>query len=201
MKKTVLIIMAIILCFAGCAEEKFIPERGNIENGIYNNSAFKISFNGEGWSYSSEEEIAELMGITAEELLSDEYAAALADAETIYDMNAISQNGEVSISINHENTKLIYAGEMNPEIYLELASEKIVEAFESSGISVTKTEIGNKNLGKSEEICLSLEVDLSGITLYERLYAKETNGWISVVTIASANETEISSVAEKVSFN
>ena len=71
MKKLFAVLLAFVLCFAGCsAEKEFVPERGTVENGIYKNSAFGISFSAdESWYYFTDSEIAETIGFTVEELL------------------------------------------------------------------------------------------------------------------------------------
>ena len=68
MKKIFAVLLAFVLCFAGCSEEKvFVPERGAVENGVYKNSAFGISFEAEpDWYYLTDSEIAQTMGIAAE---------------------------------------------------------------------------------------------------------------------------------------
>ena len=39
MKKIFAVLLAFVLCFAGCSgEDEFVPERGKVENGIYKNS-------------------------------------------------------------------------------------------------------------------------------------------------------------------
>ena len=81
MKKIIALFMAVLMLLGLCAcasepaeeEKEFVPARGTVENGVYKNEAFGITYTAEdNWDYYTEEEIAETMGVTAEEIFYDE---------------------------------------------------------------------------------------------------------------------------------
>ena len=79
-------LLAMILCavmvfsFAACSETEkaeveaitITPERGTVENGIYENTTFGVKFEaGENWYFLSDDEIAMAMGVAAEEMFGE----------------------------------------------------------------------------------------------------------------------------------
>lgn len=200
MKKLFVILLALMLCFAGCSgEDEFVPERGKVENGIYKNSAFGISFSAdESWYYFTDSEIAETMGFTAEELLSEDYANVLEEVEMIHDMYCVSESG-ATVNVNYENTGLVYGGIIDEETYVEVASEQL-EAQVGGGIGLARNEIGTVEISGKEVPCLFVELELSGTKIYEVIAVKKVENWVGVITCASLWEEELSEIIEKISF-
>ncbi len=190
MKRISAFIIAFIICLSGCSKEQSSPVIGTVKNGVYRSETFGITFNGEGWEYLSEDEIAELMGVTRDELLSEEFADALDEVSVLYDMNATSPSGEVNLSINHENTGLV-ANDIDVESYLGLSAENIESALSASGAFVNECSIDFVEIKSGEVACLNLILDVYGTTVYEKLVAKQTDGWISVATFSSVSEEAI----------
>lgn len=190
MKRISAFIIAFIICFSGCSKEQSSPVIGTVKDGVYRSETFGITFSGEDWSYLSEDEIAELMGVTVDELFSEEFAAALDEVSVLYDMNATSPDGEVNLSINHENTGLV-ASDIDVESYLGLSAENIETALAASGAFVEECLIDFVEIKSGEVACLNLTLDISGTVVYEKLVAKQTDGWISVATFSSGSEDAI----------
>ena len=200
MKKLVVLILAFVLCFAGCgAEKEFVPERGTVENGIYKNSAFGISFEANSdWYFYSDEEIAANMGKTAAELFPEDFAENLESTETIYDIYAADYYGGSTISINFENINAIYGEAIDEETYLEMAKGQIEANL--AGMNILRNEVGKTIVSGTEVPCLFVEIELSGTTIYEAIVVKKAGSWIGVITFASVSEDGISSLLENLFF-
>ena len=200
MKKIFAVLLAFVLCFAGCSEEKvFVPERGAVENGVYKNSAFGISFSAdESWYYFTDSEIAETMGFTAEELLSDDFENILEETEIIHDMYCVSENG-ATVNVNYENTGLVYGGIMDEKTYLEISCQQL-EAQAGDGIVFSRNETGTVEISGKEVPCLFVELEFSGVKFYEIIVAKKVENWVGVITCASLSEDELSDLLKKISF-
>lgn len=205
MKKILAIILAFLLCFAGCSgensvsepekPEEFVPARGTVENGIYKNSAFGVSFSAEeDWYFLSDSEIAQTMGIAAEEMFGE---GTEVEPGNIYDMYCVDMETNATISINYENV----AGTeniTNEGAYLEIVTSQIVSAGASSGVK--DAFIGDVEIGGVKTTCLNIELEVSGVKIYEKIVAKQIGDWMCSITVASLSETEMEDLIGRISF-
>lgn len=201
MKKIFAILLAIVLCFAGCSEEKipeqaeFVPERGTVENGVYKNSAFEIGFEaGEDWYFLTDSEIATAMGVAAEEIFGE---GAEITGDHIYDLYCVDNKTSATVSINHEDIGTV-AEFTDANYYLETVMTQLI----SSGIEngVVDAIISNIEINGTKVPCLSIVLDYNGSSIYQKIIVKKTGSWMSTVTMASLSEEELDSLVEKISF-
>ena len=203
MKKLIALFLALImiLSFAGCSEEEktenkeIVPERGTVENGIYKNSVFGISFEfGENWSVLSDEEIAVAMGVAAEEIYGE---GAEITGDNIYDFYGVKNETNATVSINYEDLGTI--GTMtDANYYLETVMTNLIANGADSGI--VDAIISNVTLGEKEVPCLHIVFEFGGSKIYQKLIVSQTGTWMSTVTVASLSEDELSDLVGKVSF-
>lgn len=205
MKKILAIILAFVLCFAGCSgensvsepekPEEFVPARGTVENGIYKNSAFGVSFSAEeDWYFLSDSEIAQTMGIAAEEMFGE---GTEVEPGNIYDMYCVDMETNATVSVNYENV----AGTeniTNEGAYLEIVTSQIVSAGASSGVK--DAFIGDVEIGGVKTTCLNIELEVSGVKIYEKIVAKQIGDWMCSITVASLSETEMEDLIGRISF-
>ena len=205
MKKILAIILAFVLCFAGCSgensvsepekPEEFVPARGTVENGIYKNSAFGVSFSAEeDWYFLSDSEIAQTMGIAAEEMFGE---GTEVEPGNIYDMYCVDMETNATVSVNYENV----AGTeniTNEGAYLEIVTSQIVSAGASSGVK--DAFIGDVEIGGVKTTCLNIELEVSGAKIYEKIVAKQIGDWMCSITVASLSETEMEDLIGRISF-
>ena len=205
MKKILAIILAFLLCFAGCSgensvsepekPEEFVPARGTVENGIYKNSAFGVSFSAEeDWYFLSDSEIAQTMGIAAEEMFGE---GTEVEPGNIYDMYCVDMETNATVSVNYENV----AGTeniTNEGAYLEIVTSQIVSAGASSGVK--DAFIGDVEIGGVKTTCLNIELEVSGVKIYEKIVAKQIGDWMCSITVASLSETEMEDLIGRISF-
>ena len=205
MKKILAIILAFLLCFAGCSgensvsepekPEEFVPARGTVENGIYKNSAFGVSFSAEeDWYFLSDSEIAQTMGIAAEEMFGE---GTEVEPGNIYDVYCVDMETNATVSVNYENV----AGTeniTNEGAYLEIVTSQIVSAGASSGVK--DAFIGDVEIGGVKTTCLNIELEVSGVKIYEKIVAKQIGDWMCSITVASLSETEMEDLIGRISF-
>ena len=205
MKKILAIRLAFLLCFAGCSgensvsepekPEEFVPARGTVENGIYKNSAFGVSFSAEeDWYFLSDSEIAQTMGIAAEEMFGE---GTEVEPGNIYDMYCVDMETNATVSVNYENV----AGTeniTNEGAYLEIVTSQIVSAGASSGVK--DAFIGDVEIGGVKTTCLNIELEVSGVKIYEKIVAKQIGDWMCSITLASLSETEMEDLIGRISF-
>lgn len=202
MKKLFAILLAFVLCFAGCSAaeptaepEEFVPERGKVENGIYKNSAFGISFEAEpDWYYLTDSEIAQTMGIAAEEMFGE---GTEIESDHIYDMYCVDNKTNATVSVNYEN--VVSAGNITDEgTYLEIVTGQILSAGAVSGVA--DVVIGDVEIGGVKIPCLNIELEVSGMKIYEKIVAKQKGEWMCSITLASLSETEMEELVGRISF-
>ncbi|MBQ7874932.1 MAG: hypothetical protein IJ306_07240 [Oscillospiraceae bacterium] len=206
MKKILAALMALVMLFGLCAcsaeqEEEFVPARGTVENNVYKNEAFGISYTAEAdWYYYTDDEIAATMGITAEELFTDEYAEAIADAEIIYDMYCANLTTGETVNVNYENLGAIYGTVLDEEAYIASAAAQLENQLAASGLSITKNEAGTATVDGKEVPCLYVTMEYSGVSIYEVIVVKKVGDWMGAVTVASLEEAELENLVSNVSF-
>lgn len=205
MKKILVLLLAFVLCFAGCSAEEhasepekpeeFVPARGNVENGIYKNSAFGITFRAEeDWYFLSDSEIARTMGIAAEEMFGE---GTEVETGNIYDMYCVDTETNATVSVNYENisgTENI----TNEGAYLEIVTGQIISAGAASGVK--DAVMGDVEIGGVKTPCLNIELEVSGTIIHEKIVAKQIGDWMCSITLASLSETEMEELVGRISI-
>ncbi len=200
MKKILAFLLAFVICFAGCSgeepeKEEFVPARGTVENGIYKNSAFGFSFRGEeDWYFFSDAEIAQTVGIAAEEMFGEGTEIEIGN---IYDVYCVDMETNATVSINYEN---IAGSEniVNAGSYLEIVSGQIISAGASSGVK--DAVISDVEIGGEKFTCLNIELEVSGTKIYEKIIAEQIGEWMGSITIASLSEEEMEELVGRISI-
>ena len=102
-------------------EEAAEAQVGSVTGGRYESSFLGIGCElDENWVYASQEEMAELLGVTADMFEDESYAEAMKNADMFYDMYAIVADGTTSINVLVQNLGLIYGTVLSEEEYVEL---------------------------------------------------------------------------------
>ena len=206
MKKLLAALLALmmIISFSACSEEQtdemeaeaieVTPERGTFENGFYSNEAFGVSFETpEDWYFLTDEEIAQTMGSTAEQLYGEN---VLEDMDYIYDLYCVDMETGTTVSVNYENLGTIgQFTETNQ--YLETV---LAQLLSSSNPGITATELSVIKIDGTAVPCLNITLEASGQTIYESIIVKKIGTWIGTVTLATLDEAEIKTLAESISF-
>lgn len=206
MKKIISLILAFIMLFgfAACsknetpeasAAETVTPERGTVENGIYNNAAFGVTFSaGENWYFLTDDEIAMTMGIAAEEMFGE---GTEVESGHIYDVYCVDNATNATVSVNYEDLGTI-GGMTDANEYLETVMTTLISAGANSGVS--DVIITNLEVGGNEYPCLKIVLEQGDIVIYERMIVKQVGSWMATVTMASLSEEELETLIGKLSF-
>ena len=202
MKKLIAIFIALmmILSLAACSEQpedeliEVVPARGTTEEGFYKNEAFGISFDVPAeWYFLTDEEIAQTMGSTAEQLFGED---VLEQADYIYDLYCVDMESGTTVSINYENLGTI--GEFTEESeYLETV---LAQLLSGTNPGITATELSVAKVGKTTVPCLNITLEAGGNTIYESIIVKKIGTWIGTVTMATLEEAELETLAASISF-
>lgn len=77
---------------------------------------------------------------------------------------------------------------------------EIDSMLNSGSVSITKNEREVASIGEGLYPCLSVEADLGGLKIYEKIIVKKCGDWLGVVTVAALDEAELASVLKKITF-
>ena len=203
MKKILALVLAMmmVLSLGACSGEtepetvEIVPARGTVENGIYKNEAFGVTFSaGENWYFLTDSEIAVSMGVAAEEIYGEGTEIA---GDHIYDVYCVENTTGGSVSINYEDLGTI-GGMTDANYYLETVMTTLLSSGAKDG--VVDSSITNIKIGEYEVPCLNIVLEYAGTTIYQKVIVKQSGSWMATATLASLSEDEINSLVGMLSF-
>ena len=162
---------------------------GVCDGGYYENTFFGIGCElGSDWIISSEEELAEMVGLTADMLDNESYQDVLKNADMFFDLYAMS--GTSTINITVENLGALYGEILSEDEYMDLAIQNVEMMLPSAGyedmvIEKTTTQIGDKSYKG-----IAMESTYQGIAMYQRNFIVKVGEYVAAVTVTSAMEDE-----------
>lgn len=217
MKKTIksaliiLIIAIMLFVLVGCGEEEkettenknnvieqtteeTKPEfsMGEWNNNVYTNEFLGLKFNlPTDWTYSSDEEIAEMMNIGVEMLNDDQKAAAeIAKLTGVYYM--VAQDSNTGNNVNIFSEKQI----------TEISTEKYITALKTqlSAVQSISYEIGEtskEKVANKECDTLTVSAKMSGVEVMQKYYIYKIDEYVIGIIATSLNgETGINEIME-----
>ena len=203
MKKILALVLAMmmVLSLGACSGEtepetvEIVPARGTVENGIYKNEAFGVTFSaGENWYFLTDSEIAVSMGVAAEEIYGE---GAEIVGDHIYDVYCVENTTGGTVSINYEDLGTI-GGMTDANYYLETVMTTLLSSGAKDG--VVDSSITNIKIGEYEVPCLDIVLEYAGTTIYQKVIVKQSGSWMATATLASLSEDEINSLVGMLSF-
>lgn len=140
-------------------------EPGNQVGGRYENKFLGIGCElDENWTYATQEELAAMIGQTAE--LFTEYAEQIKNADMFYDMMAVADDGLVSINVVFENLGMLYGSMLSEEQYLDITGENLEEQFLSAGFENIEWERISIDFAGAEHAGFHLSCTVQDVPYY-----------------------------------
>ena len=169
------------------AEEK-VFERGKWEDNVYKNEFANITFKlPEGWTYSSDEEIAEMMNIGVEALNDNQQAMSkLAEQTSVYDMVSNDPNTGASVMVMFEKPLM----KVSTDFYIDKLKTGLEEV---DSIDYTIGDVTTESIAGEEYTVLTTTVP--AYNMVQKYYIKtEGNYFIDVLVTYIESLTEPSSI-------
>lgn len=183
MKKILTLILAVLmtLCCVSCGGEEITITHGTVEGNVYKSDFTGITFTApDGWNFLSDEEIAKIYNYAAEELTSDKFADAVANAQSFTEMMATHSVSGTNISIAYESLAATGNTGLSEEKYLETA---VGQLKSMSTMSVELVGNGTATLSGASYARTELKTTVSGTTMSQYLYARKIGNYMVVATI------------------
>lgn len=170
--------------------------------GFINGGRYESEFLGigceldENWTYATQEEMAEIMGITTEAFADTDYAEAIKDAEMFYDMYAAKADGTCSINILLQNMGLLYGTVITEEQYIDLSTQNLKDQMESAGLANVEWEKVDVEFAGENRPGLKISSEVNGVAYYcTQVYIK-SGSYMAVITLASYLEDTTESMLD-----
>lgn len=173
-------------------EQKVEISMGNWNNNVYTNDFLGLKFNlPEGWTYSSDEEIAEMMNLGAELLNDDQKAAAeLAKLTSVTYVVANNPNTGNNVTIMSEKPAM----EVTTEYYINQLKTQL------AAVESINYEIGNiskETVAGREYDTLTVTANVSGIELTQKYFVYKMDEYFVCLLITTTNgDTDINNIVK-----
>ena len=173
-------------------EKKVEFSMGEWNGNVYTNDFLGLKYNlPEGWTYSSEEEIAKMMNVGTELLNDDQKVAAeIAELSGVYYM--VAQNPTKGNNVNIFSEKQLT--DVTTKDYIEALKTQLL-ALQSMDYEVVGTS--KEKIGNIESDTLTLNVEASGVKIMQKYYIYKIDKYmIGIIATSLDGETGINEIVK-----
>ena len=216
MKKVLCLLLVIMMlvslsgCFGGNGTEDVRGDTGNetpsqnesepefslgkTTNNTYNNDFLGISCTLPAeWVFFTDEQILELNNIVGD-ILDEEIAERLKNANIIYDMYAAYQTEGSNMNINLEKLGAVQMIALDIKQTLEAQIGTIKSTYQSMGYTDTDVEYQKIKVGGKEFDGLKLTAKIQGIDFYATIFTFRKSNYLANVTVCSLQTDKIDTI-------
>ncbi len=164
--------------------EKTEISRGTIDGDVYDNAFLGFKFTKpESWVYSTDEEIAAVMGISAE-MMNADYSEIIDNNVAAIDMMAVDITTNSNINVTYENLSKSLSTNITIEQYVD-AVEQQLSNMEDATFNISD-EFETVTLGANEYTRVIIESTMYGIEMQQVYYLRKVDTYMCgiIVTIA-----------------
>ncbi|MBR5136868.1 MAG: hypothetical protein IKV30_02460 [Clostridia bacterium] len=204
MKKLLSLFLVVVMLFTmvGCgvdltdiagALQKKEVSRGTINGNVYTNDFLGFTFTSPAsWVYSTDEEIASLVNLTADTMLDEKFKDALDKNPAIYDMLVVDSLTGTNISVGYENLSKTLSSNITETQY----ADKLKSQLNSlSGVTYTVSgSYETVKLGETEFLRVTLKASSNGVSMTQAYYLHKVDGYMSYVIITAVGDYTIADV-------
>lgn len=172
--------------------EEITYKMGDTSGGIYTNDFLKIGCKlDENWTYYNDEQLAELSGVTMENL--DEDLAELLEEATesgkiVYDMYAASNDSLANVSVIFENLGVMYSITLDEDKYIDISLENTQRAWEALGGENMIVKKAYIDFAGASHPALIMTGELPEFNVYQTLVCIKQGNYMASITFGSFME-------------
>ena len=200
--KILALLLAVVTVFGLCACAKDVrgtigndEEEAQLEPGSASGKTYTNRFLGigctlkDGWTFSTDEQIAELNG-NVQKVLGDDYKKMVEKTDIVYDMGASDGNGN-SFNVNITNMGLAFNLIYSEEDFARLSMEQTPQMMASAGFDVTDTAISTVTFAGAQHTAIAITATYNGVTVFERIVCIKKGSYMACVTFAVLDKADI----------
>lgn len=180
--------LSLAACGAGGSAPKKEFSVGVTDGSTYTNEYFGFAVTlDEGWTFFTDEQIAQLTGLVVDLLDSEAVAEAYGSGKSVLEMYAM-RDDNATVNITVENLGEEYGDALTEEDYADVSLDILPDQLAAAGytsVAVSKTTLtfaGAKHSG------ISVSASLEGMPLQEMLACVKVGDYVAVVTAATYSE-------------
>ena len=193
MKKiiTMLLIIMVTLSMVACSASGGNPtaeegekglSRGIISGNVYTNEYMGFCFTKpETWEYATDAEIAQMVNLSVENILGENFLEALENNESVYDMLVYDNVSGTSVSVAYENLSKSFSYNISVQQYLDAIENQF--SSNTSMKLVFTGDIQKITLGNTEFFKAKAKNIFSGMTIDQVFYLKKVDGYMFAITV------------------
>ena len=200
-KKFSALAMALVLALSlvGCGgksnedPEKDLPVKkeyvaATIEDRVYSSEfAGMTATLDESWQILTQEEIAQVIGLTSALVTDEDLKEAINNGETVYDLYAMTATGS-TLNITVGDLGLVYGAVLDMKILAQSVADQLVPAFTSMGFENVTAEVSTLSFAGSQENAIVVTGQMEGIPMYEVLVCKKVHNYVYTITACTYGE-------------
>lgn len=170
--------------------------RGTLENDAYDNSYLKLRIaRPEGWTFYTEEQIAQANNYTAELFEETDVADLIAKSGQMMDMMMSDISGNSMNLIIQPNQAALAS--VSDEQMFQLSEQMMKAQFESAGMTVSTFEPKTVQVGGQERTALHLVMTANGVEVDEyQLWFRDQEQYMGILTLALTDGSDPQSILD-----
>lgn len=193
-----LLLAALMLLAVGCGgagdkepepeEQKKEYAAATVENGVYTSDFAGLTATlDQTWQVLTQEEIAQIAGLTSTLVTDEDLKKALSSGETIYDLYAMTATS-ATVNITVGDLGLIYGKLLDMKTLAQSVLDQLVSAFTSMGFENMAAEIATIPFAGAQETAVVVSGQLQGVDMYEVLVCKKVGNYVYTITACTYGE-------------
>ena len=191
MKKILCALLAVLMMMSivGCSTESAKFDPGKVVGNVYTSEYAGLTFTApEGWTFASDEEIADLMGLSMELVTDNEAAQKIAELTTVYGMMAKSADQLNNVQVVFENTSLT-GSKLSAEDYVELVASQLDTVYADFGATFEASDVETIKIGTNDYSYIDISVDMGDGLVLEQGYAcRKIDKYMASIVITAYEE-------------
>ena len=171
------------------SESDIEPSRGIVTGNTYKSEFIGIQCSlDESWIISTEDELAQLAGLTASQIENEDIKSLLDNSSVVYDFFATKDSGFETLNINMNDLGSTGIEGDSEDQIAELARPQIESMLNDSGFEDCTVVKESVVFAGQEHPCYVITGSVSGVPIYEKMVMIIRSGVVIYVTACSLTE-------------
>ncbi len=176
----------LVLCLAACGSkgDAVSYTAGVVDGSIYTNRyfGFAVTLSEDfGWTYFTDDQIAQVTGQAADALDSEEFNKMLESGQTVTEMYAF-RNDSATVNVGVENLGAVNGAKMDESAYADASLEVLPDQLTAAGFTNLVLNKTTLTFAGAEHYGINIIGEVQGVALQETLACVKVGNYVAVVT-------------------